>query len=691
MNTKVDYTQLSGGLDLVSSALAVKPGRMAECLNFEQVFGKQGYRRIDGYERYDGRPEPSKANYYVQPFREGAVEIGAGDVAQGALALATVIKVELVSGSWGDGDAAGRLILANVAVPFADAEPILVGGVSRASTDGPGQRGSVSEIKNAQYAKLAREFVRGQIAPVPGAGKVLGVSVYRGDVYALRNDAGETSASLWKSSGLGWVAVRAGLLPGGRLATDVANFSGASTTLALFGCDGVNRHWRYDGAAFEFAPPVYASQATSKTSAEIGVGSKTFVVAETSRSWDVGDALLVHSVVSAENRMVGVATSYDAATKTLVFAAAQALGAGAFADWEIGKADFTDKPSLLSAHRDHLFLGYPLGQLQSSNLGEPMAYTTTAALFGMGDAITGLTSLRGAVLGVFCAGRIYILSGSSTLDWSISPNSQASGARFGTVQDLSGNALFLDDRGLTCLQATQKFGGFEPAIFSRDVKPLLDALTDSVVATRLAKSKFQYRMYFKDGTVLTAAILSPSAELQPGDVSFSRQVYPDAPTCAATGAMADGGEGFFFGTASGYVMREDAGASFDGAPIDAVMRLHFNQLKSPANKKRFRKLSLELDSPDSVLMRFRQQFDLDDGQYRASITNTVKALGGGGRWDASGWDQFYWSMPVQTMAEANIDGVGRSMGLLVWHASDSDLPFTLQGLILQYSVMGMAR
>ena len=691
MTTKVDYTQLSGGLDLVSDAMTVRHGRMAECLNFEQVFGRQGYRRIDGYERYDGRPEPSKAVYYVQPFKAGAVEILAGDVVQGAVALATAVAVEVTAGTWAGGDAAGRLILANVVVPFAALEPILVGGVSRASTDGVAFKGSVSEPQNAHYTQLARDFLRSQIRPVPGAGKVLGVAVYRGDVYALRNAADEQSAALWKSSGLGWVLVRDGLLPNGKLVSDVANFSGASSTLALFGCDGTNRHWRYDGTTFEFAPPVYGTQGTSKSTVTIGTGNHTFVVQETSRAWVAGDALLVYSTASAQNRMVGTVTSYDVATKTLVFAATQALGSGAFSEWDIGQADFTDKPHLLSAHKDHLFLGYPLGQLQSSELGNPMAYGMTAASFGVGDDITGMSSLRGSVLGVFCKGRIYILSGTSTLDWSLSMNSQSSGARLGTVQDLSGNALFLDDRGLTCLQTTQKFGGFEPAIFSRDVKPLLDALTASVVATRLAKSKFQYRMYFVDGTVLTGTILSPAAELQPGDVSFSRQVYAHPPTCTVTGSMPDGSEGFFFGTADGHVMREDAGTSFDGQAIPAVLRLHFHQLKSPANKKRFRKLSMELDSPGSVLLRFRQQFDLDNGQYRASITHTASGLGGGGRWEASDWDQFYWSMPVQTMAEANIDGAGRSMGLLVWHESASDLPFTLQGLILQYSVMGMQR
>ena len=38
MTTKIEYTPLSGGLDLVSGAMNVKAGRMAECLNFEQVF-----------------------------------------------------------------------------------------------------------------------------------------------------------------------------------------------------------------------------------------------------------------------------------------------------------------------------------------------------------------------------------------------------------------------------------------------------------------------------------------------------------------------------------------------------------------------------------------------------------------------------------------------------------------------------
>lgn len=46
---------LGGGIDLVSPASQAKPGTLAECLNYE-VAQRNGYSRVDGFVRYDGRP-----------------------------------------------------------------------------------------------------------------------------------------------------------------------------------------------------------------------------------------------------------------------------------------------------------------------------------------------------------------------------------------------------------------------------------------------------------------------------------------------------------------------------------------------------------------------------------------------------------------------------------------------------------
>lgn len=54
---------LDGGLDLVTPKLLVEPGRLVDCLNYECA-DQVGYKKIDGFERYDGGPTPSIATGY---------------------------------------------------------------------------------------------------------------------------------------------------------------------------------------------------------------------------------------------------------------------------------------------------------------------------------------------------------------------------------------------------------------------------------------------------------------------------------------------------------------------------------------------------------------------------------------------------------------------------------------------------
>ena len=57
------YHPFGGGLDLLTSSMQIKEGFCIDAQNFEpEITG--GYRRIDGFERYDGRPPPSSALYF---------------------------------------------------------------------------------------------------------------------------------------------------------------------------------------------------------------------------------------------------------------------------------------------------------------------------------------------------------------------------------------------------------------------------------------------------------------------------------------------------------------------------------------------------------------------------------------------------------------------------------------------------
>lgn len=65
-----DFYPLMGGLDLESPAIAISPGKLFDAQNYEPNTSG-GYRRIDGYERMDGRNSPTSADYVSMQIAYG--------------------------------------------------------------------------------------------------------------------------------------------------------------------------------------------------------------------------------------------------------------------------------------------------------------------------------------------------------------------------------------------------------------------------------------------------------------------------------------------------------------------------------------------------------------------------------------------------------------------------------------------
>jgi hypothetical protein len=64
------YFPFEGGVNMVDPSLSLEPGELVAADNFEiDIRGR--YRRIDGYERFDGQTLPSEITYYRIPFTLG--------------------------------------------------------------------------------------------------------------------------------------------------------------------------------------------------------------------------------------------------------------------------------------------------------------------------------------------------------------------------------------------------------------------------------------------------------------------------------------------------------------------------------------------------------------------------------------------------------------------------------------------
>jgi hypothetical protein len=235
---KLDYFALSGGLDLVTPPLSMAPGLCREAQNFE-VGVNGGYRGIDGYERYDGRPSPSSATYTLLPVAlTGSVAVG--DTVTGVTSAATAVVIALETAA---------LVVTKTSGTFVSGETLNVTGNPVGSLTGnPVQNGAGTPKLHGQYLNLAADAYRADIGAVPGSGAVRGVWYYAGDLYAFRNNAAGTEAVMHKATATGWVAVTTPTLnPGGRY--QFANYNFGSG-LMMYGCDGANKAFEFDGTTF---------------------------------------------------------------------------------------------------------------------------------------------------------------------------------------------------------------------------------------------------------------------------------------------------------------------------------------------------------------------------------------------------------------------------------------------------------
>lgn len=142
------YFPFEGGVNIVDPSLALKPGELVASDNFEiDIRGR--YRRIDGYERFDGRELPSAVSYYKMPFITGTAKAktfssaystafiynipSVGDIIKGetSSALGSILAVVIedvtgsaASGSFSAGDAEGNIYFTVTSGTFQDGETL---------------------------------------------------------------------------------------------------------------------------------------------------------------------------------------------------------------------------------------------------------------------------------------------------------------------------------------------------------------------------------------------------------------------------------------------------------------------------------------------------------------------------------------------------------------------------------------
>lgn len=353
-----------------------------------------------------------------------------------------------------------------------------------------------------------------------------------------------------------------------------------------------------------------------------------------------------------------------------------------------------DKPINLAAHNNRLFLAYRLSSLQYSTLGDPTDWTTGAGEIGLGGGTASgggtlgkeITDLQVSVqnsLIVFCEDAIRILSGSTPTDWVLEAFSDQSGAFPHTSKRMFGTVFFMDDRGVSTLEAVQEYGDFAANSISERVKKTLINNKQNVTVSTVHRATNQYRLFFNDGLGLIFSFLNKKLR------GITKLLFPHPVVCATEGKGPQKNNLVFFGSDNGFVYQMDIGTSFDGAPIEAMLYTAYYHYKSPRNWKRFNQLTFEIATGDPTTFYIRPYFDYGGPEYAKAAEESFQTLGAGGIWGEDKWGSLRLGGSRDTNRYYyNQLGIGTNMSLYLSTSETYKEQHTIQNFICDFSLLG---
>ena len=677
-NVTPDYFPLGGGLDLLTPAISMPPGKVISSQNYEPQIGG-GYRRIGGFERFSGKALPSSKSYWLATVALTGT-IAVGETLTGATSSVTGVILYIES--------ATVVVLAVVSGTFTPGEDIdngggVVGTISAATADS-----AASPENHATYKNLAADNWRAQIATITGSGPIRGVWYYEGSWYAFRDNAGATAGNMWKATASGWSQITFG---------SEIQFTGAVGEIS----EGQTITGLTSGATALVVKPML------RTGTWTVSGAGTLIISTITGTWQSGEAVQVggatkvtsSSLATTITRAAGgtyplgkmdfVNANFTGSTATKKMYGADGVNLAFEFDGTnyipIRTGMTTDTPKHVVEHKNHLMLSFK-GSSQSSSIGDPYAWTvvTGASEIATGEDITGYQVQSGgatsASLSIFTEGKAFTLYGNSSADWVLSPSGDDIGAFAFCFQSVGNDTMMLTNRGIQRLRSVQDYGNFSYASVSHLVQPLMTQQRGKQTCSTSLRTRNQFRVFFNDNTAVTVGLTGDKINgIMPLD-------YGMPVRCIHAAEVADGSEVTMFGSDDGYVYQDNSGTSFDGEEITAWIRPSFNHSGSPRVMKQYRSAILELVAEGFTSLNVTYDLGygtLDVAEGIASLGEQL--LAAGGYWDQFTWDSFTWDTQAIGNPRIPLDGTEKNISLLFYSSSDKDDPHTLQGVTITYT------
>ena len=642
--------QFKGGLVTNLSPLqqgVQAPGSARILRNFEPAVSG-GYRRIEGYSKYSTSFVPA----YGAPLVQGSGQTGT------ALTISNLFISPVANDTFTVAGVTGTYTVQSVSYNSSSKTATLTLTSSLASS--PADKAAVTFTSHT--------------------GVINGLAVWESSILAFRNN------NIYSSTGTTW-----SLINTPSFGTVLVNGAGQTgTSLAVDGLTSIPRvgdTFKINGV--EKVYTVTADATVVSTGATLAItpalasspSDNAAVTWLTMNATSTEKARFAKYRINNTNKIAIVdSTNYpviwDGSTATRLDSTTDLLGAQS--------AVF---------HKNHLFL------VKDDKLIFTAPFTDSdfnaangAGIISTGALITGTIVFR-EILIIFTERTISQLVGNTLSDFQLQPITRNVGcvAR-DTIQEVSGDVMFLGPDGLRLLGATDRNGDFNLGLVSKTIQTeMTDLLSSSESFSSIViKQKSQYRIF---GYSPNVTVSSAKGIL---GTQVSGETTGEIHWAELTGIKAYVADSFYnnqseiiaFSNTDGFVYKMESGKSFDGQHIPASFATPYVFINDPRIRKTFYKLFLYTDPEGSVSTNVNLKFDFDDkGSIQPTtitLSNTgVSTVGFYGNTTARYGITVYGNK-LKKLFQTQVVGSGFFVSLQFF-SEGTDPPFSLDAATLEYS------
>ena len=343
----------------------------------------------------------------------------------------------------------------------------------------------------------------------------------------------------------------------------------------------------------------------------------------------------------------------------------------------------------VASFRDHMFYAGMSSTPQEMVFSRPFLENdlagTGSGTIAVDAAITGIKVFRDNLF-IFCENRIFKLAGSSVSNFTIADVTRNIGCINGqTIQEFSGDLIFLAPDGLRTVAGTARIGDVELGTIST---PIQTVFNDNIANSDAFRSvvipnKTQYRLFFSKSDVTEANTNGVVCSLRGQQFEFGK-LQGIKPT--STGIqVTTSGTTIVHGGADGYVYQQEGGNDFDGTAINAKYRSPDLSFGDAGIRKHLQRVLVSYKPEAAVNADLFLRYDYEDpdsprpAAYSLSAADIVAVYG------SATYGVATYGGQTEPLLRQSVEGSGFTVALRV-NDDGTSAPYALRGFGLEYQV-----